>query len=244
MKRHANADADAGAGADTDAPALKRPRRADAAAIAAERHAFAAQRGGEFLGVVAAASSTAGAPSSERVKWRCAAGHTWGSRWSHNKSSGVWCATCARSDRVSARDYSARGLRALAAANGGECLDPDAPGGGRAPRRWRCGHAHEWRTTARSIAIGTTWCPHCARRAPLTLDAMRALAAARGGECLSAEYARVKAPLRWRCARGHEWAACANKVKNKGTWCPRCEPRGREGRQRIAARKAAADGDE
>ncbi len=222
MKRRAEAEPDAGA------PALKRPRRTDAAAakaaaLAADRHAFAAARGGEFLGVGGAPAAAAKVRA--RCRWRCAAGHVWDTYWDNSKSTGAWCALCARADRAPVHDYSAGGLRALAAANGGECLEPDAPGGGTTPRLWRCGLAHEWSAAARSIAGGASWCPHCAGRAPLSLDTMRALAAARGGECLSAAYVRRGAPLRWRCALGHTWAACADNVKNKNTWCPHCAGR-------------------
>jgi hypothetical protein len=57
-------------------------------------------------------------------------------------------------------------------------------------------------------------------------DAQEA-AAARGGVCLSAACAGSQARLRWRCGADHEWAATLNSVRNVGTWCPRCAPRGR-----------------
>ncbi len=49
---------------------------------------------------------------------------------------------------------------------------------------------------------------------------MRAIAAARGGRCLSAEYVTDTA-LEWECAEGHRWFASAGNVK-KGTWCRQC----------------------
>ena len=223
---------------DDDVPALKRARRAVEAA-AADRQAYAAERGGEYLGALVALSATMG----ERVRRRCAAGHEWSTGWACCKRSGSWCAKCARADRAPARDYSPDALRALAAANGGECLEPDAPGGGSAVRRWRCGFAHEWKASACSIASKATWCPRCAGNTRLGLDAMRELAAARGGECLSATYTNVTTPLRWRCALGHEWEACAGNVKNGRTWCPRCACAARQSDAAVRELAAAHGGE-
>lgn len=40
-----------------------------------------------------------------------------------------------------------------------------------------------------------------------TLEEMRALAAARGGRCLSTEYVNTSTHLLWECANGHQWKA-------------------------------------
>ena len=57
-----------------------------------------------------------------------------------------------------------------------------------------------------------------------SLDDLRALARARGGECLSREYHGVMTDYRWRCAEGHEWVALGNRVR-RGSWCPHCAGR-------------------
>lgn len=51
---------------------------------------------------------------------------------------------------------------------------------------------------------------------------MQTLAHSRGGQCLSKQYFGAQAKLRWRCAKGHEWEAQPNCVKNDNTWCPYC----------------------
>lgn len=43
----------------------------------------------------------------------------------------------------------------------------------------------------------------------------------RGGECLSSVYVNQYTPLKWRCARGHEWSARPSNIKG-GSWCARC----------------------
>jgi hypothetical protein len=54
------------------------------------------------------------------------------------------------------------------------------------------------------------------------LEELRAIAAARGGACVSEIYAGDGRKLLWRCAQGHEWAATPNAVKTAGTWCRVC----------------------
>jgi hypothetical protein len=58
----------------------------------------------------------------------------------------------------------------------------------------------------------------------LTLDEMRAIAAAWGGRCLSTLYVNNAVQLEWECARGHRWFAGAREVR-KGTWCQPCKLR-------------------
>jgi hypothetical protein len=59
-----------------------------------------------------------------------------------------------------------------------------------------------------------------------TLAQMRRLAHRRKGECLSRQYVNSKAPLRWKCERGHQWNAIPTNV-SKGSWCPTCAHRKR-----------------
>jgi hypothetical protein len=98
------------------------------------------------------------------------------------------------------------------------------------PLRWQCAEGHIWKASPGQYrgkyADRDSWCPVC-RRARYTIDDMRLLAAARGGECLSSVYVDRKTHLRWRCARGHVWeaqpAAIRRRGNHPGTWCPICE---------------------
>ena len=58
--------------------------------------------------------------------------------------------------------------------------------------------------------------------AKLTLEDMKNIAQERGGECLSQQYRLSHGKLLWRCAKGHEWEATPNMVRNDNTWCPYC----------------------
>jgi hypothetical protein len=55
-----------------------------------------------------------------------------------------------------------------------------------------------------------------------TLDDLCALAIARGGKCLSTEWATAHTRYRWRCGRGHEWQATWASVRHVRSWCPSC----------------------
>ena len=117
------------------------------------------------------------------------------------------------------------GLHALAASRGGRVLS-DYYINGTMKLRWRCAEGHEWEAIPGSIKRGT-WCPICGdKRAAIkrahTIEHMRALADAKGGVCLSENYANVKSRLRWRCTEGHEWETQASVIIG-GHWCPKCE---------------------
>ncbi len=60
----------------------------------------------------------------------------------------------------------------------------------------------------------------------LTIDDMKAVAAFRGGECLSTEMTPgdLTTPLEWRCHFGHTFNASPRLILSGGHWCPDCEP--------------------
>ena len=53
------------------------------------------------------------------------------------------------------------------------------------------------------------------------IEAMKQLASARGGWCMSDSYINNNTKLRWRCSAGHEWEAVPGSIKS-GTWCGKC----------------------
>jgi hypothetical protein len=115
-------------------------------------------------------------------------------------------------------------MRRMAHERGGECLS-DAYVDAATHLQWRCRDGHEWRATSGEIVKGH-WCPECARwaaysRAQLSIEDMRETAAQRGGTCVSKVYHGNKVRLKWRCARGHEWMAHPNRIR-QGSWCPVC----------------------
>ena len=67
----------------------------------------------------------------------------------------------------------------------------------------------------------------------ITLDDLKKAAAFRGGECLAteSEYVDFYTPIKWKCARGHEFMMSANLVLKGGHWCPEEIPTNEEGKK-------------
>ena len=173
----------------------------------------------------------------EHLLWRCSKGHRWLASLNLIKDKGSWCPECAvESRRLSRKD----GQRA-AAARRGACLSyPNAS------NRWPKGQKHQSdiaMSAARArLSFKDAQGVVCASRgtslamdivnskrtraghARLSLKYAQEMAISRGGWCLSSTYVNCLEHLQWRCREGHEWNACLNSIKNKGTWCPLCAP--------------------
>lgn len=196
--------------------------------------ALAAEHGGACLSPVYCAKT---------MRWRCAEGHEWDASAQAIKL-GHWCKICAHA-RIAAL-HMARGFdraQKVARQRGGECLSaaytsPDDL------LRWRCARGHEWECTAQTIR-GGTWCPACwaEDRLSLTIEDMQATARERGGECVSPNYLGPYVALRWRCARGHEWTAPPQFIRQHGTWCPHCWNGPRKGIAAVRAEARAQGGE-
>lgn len=172
----------------------------------------ARKRGGEFL-----SPHYRYAPA--KLEWRCAKGHVF---WKTGKAvrGGTWCSVCRRSPTP----YTLDEMRDIARARGGRCVSCTLEVGTRAA--FACAAGHRWDAAPGEIR-GGSWCKRCASTARrLGIDAMRTLAQARGGVCLSATYVNSGTTLTWRCGKGHEWDATPGSVKS-GKWCGRCQGKGR-----------------
>jgi hypothetical protein len=134
-----------------------------------------------------------------------------------------WCRACF-ADGVRARAAARRleAARAIAAARGGQCLSRHVPPVYHdSDVRWRCAAGHHFRKTV--YLARKLWCNDCNNIAGCAaqLADIKALAAERGGACLSAEYVDSQTHLEWRCRDGHEWPAIPNAIR-RGGWCPIC----------------------
>jgi hypothetical protein len=152
--------------------------------------------------------------------WRCEAGHEWSAPFRNVRTNGTWCPRCARRGQP---PLALADAQSAAVELGGVCLS-DTYSNCMTPLLWRCAAGHEWSSSLRNVRNCGTWCPQCARlgRAPLTLADAQAAAAMHGGACLSDTYSSNTAPLRWRCAAGHEWRAPLVKIRNCRQWCRLC----------------------
>ncbi len=159
------------------------------------------------------------------LRWRCAEGHQWDVGL-FSVRQGHWCPKCGAARRAVGKRNTMRQVHALAEHKGGKCLSvayTDSKG----MLIWECQAGHQWRASYNHISRGR-WCPTCANAKKAdalrinTIDVARAVAARRGGECLSSTYSNSYSHLRWKCDKGHEWSASLNMVKDVGTWCPGC----------------------
>lgn len=92
--------------------------------------------------------------------------------------------------------------------------------------RYQCRNGHV--VTVRQGTPACARCPtcvlsECGRGAGrLCVRKLQITARERGGELLSTVYLGARERLLWRCARGHVWAATADNVRRRGSWCPHC----------------------
>ncbi|CAE6973449.1 unnamed protein product [Symbiodinium natans] len=154
--------------------------------------------------------------SHTKVLWQCELEHEWHATPSSVLHKGSWCPTCAGKAPKTLQQ-----LRNHAEALGGRCLSTDYSNA-RAPLRWTCAFGHEWLASASSIMSQKTWCPHCAKKAPIGLARLQAHAASLGGRCLSSKYLNSFSMLFWECEHGHTWKASAGNILHRSTWCPQC----------------------
>ena len=177
---------------------------------------IAAQKGGCCLSLVYVNSS-------HPVRWKCAVGHEWLAR-AHSIRAGNWCPVCAHNQRLRLEE-----MRQIARDRGGRCLSTSYKNAS-TPLLWVCRYGHHWKACAANLKGGPrrkgSWCKECynGRRRfheRLSITAMRDLASARGGTCVSAEYLGSKFKLTWKCKFGHRWQTAPSYVV-QGTWCPIC----------------------
>lgn len=158
--------------------------------------------------------------SGKKVWWICKNGHEWVASIS-NRNKGKGCATCSeevRGDR--ARKYTIQDLKEFAEDKGGRCLS-ELYSSSKQKIKWECNSKHLiFEATWMHVKWQNTWCPYCAGRGK-TIEDMKALAKARGGECLSLEYQGVFTKLKWKCRENHEWPAIPDSIQ-RGSWCPIC----------------------
>jgi len=161
----------------------------------------------------------------QRYLFECERGHRWQTQGSEILR-GRWCARCAQKAKgavVAASHFYQDGLKKLQDASrvhGGQCL-ADVYVGAVEKYRFRCADGHEWSAIASQIWLGH-WCPRCAKiKQRSTIEQMQAIAAERGGMCLSTEYEGRHVKLSWQCHLGHVWQTRPAIVKGV-SWCPSC----------------------
>jgi len=118
-------------------------------------------------------------------------------------------------------------LRDFAGSMKGTCLS-ESYRGCLVPLRWRCAEGHEWESTPNEVRSRGLWCPKCTgsyrpRSAThFSIQVIKALAEARGGQCLSESIPLRSTRLLWKCQEGHTWVAPVREQMRRFSWCPYC----------------------
>lgn len=157
------------------------------------------------------------------LKWQCAQGHVWKTTPKSVKDKDSWCPKCSYTAAAARRKTPIKELIALAVSLGGSLISKKYMDN-KHPLQWQCRNGHRWFASSNGVKRGS-WCPYCAGKATRTLEQMKEIARAKGGDCLSSEYVNQKTKLKWKCAQGHIWLTYPNYIVNHNGWCPYCSHR-------------------
>jgi len=90
--------------------------------------------------------------------------------------------------------------------------------------RYRCRNGHL--VTSRLGTFACMRCPKCllteCGSGKVCIPKLQMTARERGGVLLSTVYMNAKQKLLWKCKRGHIWAASADNVRSRNSWCAIC----------------------
>lgn len=154
------------------------------------------------------------------LEWECANGHRWEATCSTAVHKDEWCPECP--ERVSVVNRAEKMLgqaHAIAEERGGHCLSVSYVNN-QSPLTWRCGEGHEWEACLANVKQRGSWCPVCSS-VRVSVEMLRKIAEAAGGELLSTTYKPSSYRFRWRCRRGHEFRRTSWLAKQ--VFCGTCE---------------------
>lgn len=151
------------------------------------------------------------------LRVKCREEHSWEIR-ATALGQGSWCRKCgAQRRRMPLEEISA-----YAESHGGALLTEKMSTHSKNWVYLRCGEGHVWRARGDQVVRAGTWCRKCRYESrKLTVEDLRAMAAKKGGECLSKRYLGGKEKHQWRCSAGHTWWTTPAIIQH-GSWCVKC----------------------
>lgn len=87
--------------------------------------------------------------------------------------------------------------------------------------QWKCHLGHKWSAIGESVLRGS-WCPICAGQRKITLEEMKRICEAKGGQFLSTEYINQHTKYEVICREGHIFRPHGMSL-TKGSWCKKCQ---------------------
>lgn len=158
----------------------------------------------------------------EPIEWACAKGHHWTTTAVSVLSNNHWCPECAVERRSTA--FTLADIQKVAHERGGECLSSEYHGL-MDKLEWRCAQNHVWTASFKSVYYTGRWCSTCAnyRKKKFDIHTIQEASSAHGWKCLSTSYERVREPLHFECAAGHQVTITFSKALASDFHCPKCK---------------------
>lgn len=156
--------------------------------------------------------------SRDKLKWKCENGHIFelAPRVIFNKK--WWCPACFPRKN---RRHTIESLKKDAENIGWKLLSSEYKGGN-VKHNFMCDRGHEKEMTPEQF-LRKPICTVCSGKPPLlTITIFKKIAIERGGRCLSKKYEGQKRKLDFVCGKGHQFSSNPSSVKDKNTWCPKC----------------------
>lgn len=152
--------------------------------------------------------------SKEKMKFKCENGHYF--LTSKNQiQQGEWCPECNGNKKLTIDE-----MQEIAQSKKGKCLSKNYFNNS-TNLKFECEKGHQFEATPSNIKHHDSWCPFCAKNAPLNIEKMKQKALENEGQCVSTEYKNNSTPLHFKCANGHDFYSKPMNIA-AGTWCPEC----------------------
>lgn len=87
---------------------------------------------------------------------------------------------------------------------------------------WMCSEGHIWEARYTQIRNKNHWCIECTGRKIIDINMCKAFAEDKAGSCLSTVYTNARSNMIWQCECWYIWETTADKILNRGDWCPKC----------------------
>lgn len=171
--------------------------------------AYAKSKGGRLI-------STTYKGAGRPLLWECSKGHQWWNTWSSVKSQNSWCRICAGCAKAGISEP-----QAWAKSKGGRLISTTYRDK-ESKLKWECSKGHRWVAAWGHIKNRNGWCPKCAGKAKPDISELQEYARNKKGRLVSTTYSNGRVKLEWECAKGHQWSASWESVKNAKSWCPEC----------------------
>jgi len=183
--------------------------------------AAAKEKGGECL-------SDEYLKSKIKLQFKCAKGHIW-ETLPETILKGCWCEVCYKNELT---ERVLEDLRRIVKEKGGVILSEYTLS--REKMEFQCSKGHRWFQYQYAIINQGQWCPECSKEESQKehLEALRAAAKERGGECLSNEYINDSIKIKFKCGKGHEFVMNGNAML-RGQFCKICNLRASSDKRKI-----------